>query len=72
MPSTDRLILSIVFRLKVEGNQKKLSQTFFGQMIGLTREQLAHGADKIKEKNRSQISRRHSAMNHNIFDEVLS
>ena len=23
MPSTDRLILSIVFRLRVEGNQKK-------------------------------------------------
>ena len=52
--------------------KKKLSQTFFGQMIGLTREQLAHGADKIKEKNRSQISRQHSAMNRNIFDEVLS
>ena len=52
--------------------KKKLSQTFFGQMVGLTREQLAHGADKIKEKNRSQISRQHSAMNRNIFDEVLS
>ena len=27
MPSTDRLILSIVFRLRVEGNQKTLKET---------------------------------------------
>lgn len=70
-----RLLLNSVISETVRRSyfgKKKLSQTFFGQMIGLTREQLAHGADKIKEKNRSQISRQHSAMNRNIFDEVLS
>lgn len=52
--------------------KNKLSQASFGQLIGLTREQLAHGADKIKEINRSQISHKYSAMNRNIFDEALS
>ena len=73
MPSTDRLILSIVFRLRVEGNQKNLSQTDFGLLVGLTREQMAHGAsDPRNNPSSTKTIVRTSPMNMNIFDLVCS
>lgn len=50
--------------------EKRLSQTFFGQTIGLTREQMARGAAKIREQKKKQQAS--SFMSINFFNEVFS
>lgn len=50
--------------------EKRLSQTFFGQTIGLTREQMARGAAKIREQKKKQQTS--SFMDINFFNEVFS
>ena len=45
MPSTDRLILSIVFRLRVEGNQKGFIDDSYQLVVA-----------KLTKKERAQLS----------------
>ncbi|ACQ93517.1 hypothetical protein Tola_1914 [Tolumonas auensis DSM 9187] len=52
--------------------KKNLSQTFFGQQIGLTREQMSHGASYLRNKRISGKRYSKSAININIFDETFS
>nr|WP_321270575.1 hypothetical protein [uncultured Tolumonas sp.] len=55
--------------------ENRLSQTFFGQKIGLTRKQMASGAAKIRAKKKQQKQQKKktsSVMDINFFNEVLS
>ena len=59
MPSTDRLILSIVFRLRVEGNQKIL-YIFLVDILHMVDDlqlmQWLHQGKKVQNKNLEQKS----------------